>query len=495
MSGLRAQGLLNGLYLYAREGVGMAIRLGGVLLLTRIIGPAEYGIYAGSVAFVFVLTLIAQMSAEVYLVREVDDASTERDDEVFSFVLVSSVVVVVAALVASELVGRAAGVPVGVLQLLLISVPLSALWAPAQARLERTFRFRRLAGLELAGDVVLYVVALPLAAAGWGALAAATGFIVWQGYLLVGSFVLAGYRPRWRWSPRTNRDLVRFGAGLTMAGWLSKAAHLVNPLVVGSIGGAAAVGVVALALRLVETLSFVLRVTRRLLLAGLARLRRDPIRLGAALSEAMGLQTLAMGVALGGFGLVAAEVVPLVFGDEWTQVTEVLPWISTGALLLATSQALVHALTILGRTGVLARIELARLVVLAVAAAPLVRAFGPSGYGVAVLVALAPVVELHFLLRKLVQVSYRPVALWTVGLTPAFFGPFVAPAARWLLVLPGLAVAVTPEGRRQLSSVWATVRSGTVTAERRSEDAARAECGDRVHRQEDRRGRWVNASR
>ena len=45
----------------------MVIRLVGVVALTRIIGPADYGFYAGSVAIVFVVTVLAQMGTRLFL--------------------------------------------------------------------------------------------------------------------------------------------------------------------------------------------------------------------------------------------------------------------------------------------------------------------------------------------------------------------------------------------------------------------------------------------
>src|SRR6185437_11831333 len=62
--------------------------------------------------------------------------------------------------------------PVGVflpLRILLLSIPLNVLWAPAQAFIERSFAYRRMGLLELGGDVVLYVVAVPAAIGGAGA--------------------------------------------------------------------------------------------------------------------------------------------------------------------------------------------------------------------------------------------------------------------------------------------------------------------------------------
>ncbi len=448
----------GGVLLSSREALGMVIRLAGVVVLTRIIGPADYGIYAGSVAIVFVVTVLAQMSTELFLVRQVDDLDHERCDEVFTFLVVATLVTTVVALAATELVGRATGLPVLTLQVLLLSVPLSALWAPAQASLERSFRFGRIGALELGGDVVLYAVALPLAATGLGAVGAAIGYVAWQMYLLIGSCLLARYRPRWRWSTSVNRSIVRFGAGITLADGLRRSRELVNPVVVGALGGAAVVGIVALAVRLVETTLAVLRAGSRVVFAGLARVQDDRRRFGTMLSEAMGLQTLVLGVLLGALSLAAPTVVPLLFGEEWTEMLQVLPWLALAALPMGTAATLTHGLTVLGRTGIVGTVELVRVLVLLAAAVPLVATLGAVGFGIASVIAASPTLLLVWAVQRDVPLSWAPSISWLIGFGPLLFFPVASSPWRYLLVLPACAAGLIRPGRAQIKALLLTAR-------------------------------------
>ncbi len=52
---LREQVLRGGAYMVIRHGVGVGIAFGGMLLLTRLIGPTAYGLYttAAGIAFFF----------------------------------------------------------------------------------------------------------------------------------------------------------------------------------------------------------------------------------------------------------------------------------------------------------------------------------------------------------------------------------------------------------------------------------------------------------
>ena len=49
------------------------------------------------------------------------------------------------------------------LQVMLLSVPITVLYVPPRAQLERALDFRKIAGIELAGQLLLYALSLPLA--------------------------------------------------------------------------------------------------------------------------------------------------------------------------------------------------------------------------------------------------------------------------------------------------------------------------------------------
>ena len=149
----------------------MGIRFLGVVIVTRQIGPHAFGTYSGAAAFIAVAVLLSQMGMEIYLIRQPEEPSKRDYDEVFTFIAVLSAIIVLAFFGLSVLYVHfrpSAGSSVNVFRLLLISVPLNALWAPAQARIERSFGFRNMAILELGGDVILYLVAASPGAARLG---------------------------------------------------------------------------------------------------------------------------------------------------------------------------------------------------------------------------------------------------------------------------------------------------------------------------------------
>lgn len=457
---MRQRVLSGGVYLAAREALGIGVRLAGVLALTRLLAPAEFGTYAGAAAIVTFLGYVAQWGTEIFLIRR-EQAPTKRlYDETFTFLLLSTSTIGSLALAAALAVGAVAGVHVGTFAVLLIALPLNALWAPAQAQIERAFRFRAMAVLELGGDVVLYTTSVGLVLLGAGVWGPVAGYVVWQGFLLVASYAMARYRPALALSRASAREIASFGLTFSAATWIERGREVVNPLVVGPLLGAAAVGYVAVALRLGETLSFATRATWRIAIAVLGRVQSDLGRVRRALEEGMVLQALAAGSVLCGFSLIADEAVPVVFGERWTPALEVFPYVAASYLVMATFALHNSLLYVLRRNQRVAAINALRVASLAGLSVLLLPLIGIAGFGVALLTSQLSVVLLDREVRRVLG-SYRPQRglAWLAVLLPPTFTPFAGWPLALALWLPLLLLLTVPAMRAQLRGYVATIRT------------------------------------
>src|SRR5690242_16813334 len=92
---LRQTAMRGGVYLAGRELLGLVLRFGGVLVVTRLIGPSDFGLYAGALAVVTLLATLAQLGSEVYLVRFEHEPDRRLYDQVFTILLLSTALAVV----------------------------------------------------------------------------------------------------------------------------------------------------------------------------------------------------------------------------------------------------------------------------------------------------------------------------------------------------------------------------------------------------------------
>lgn len=460
--GLRSIALSGGAYLMIREIVGMMIRLGGVVIVTRIIGPADYGIYVGVSAFVAVISLVAQFGSEVWLIRQPEEPSLLLYQQVWTLVL--SVSLVITGLTIAVSFAARAFVPEGTLvafRVLALSIPINVIWAPAQAKIERGFGYRKMAWLELAGDFALYGTALPLALLGLGVYSLVVGYMAWQLTLLVGSSLIAHLPPRLRWSRAVARELLHHGSSYASTGTVSQLTTLASPIFVGIFAGSAAVGFVGLASRLVDTAGFAMRTTYRLALVMMTRLREDRERLRDAISEGLAIQLIGMGAPMAVFALVARQAIPLVWGNQWRPSIPLYGVLAVSQLLTSFGQVPSVYLLSVGRNITLLWLSTLNLGVLYVGAAVAVPFLGGMGLAIAsVLDAAVWVVSMDLVARRAVGFEYKLAAPWFITFASLVLFPVWRSPGSYFLLLPLVVISARSKYRRVLWS-YATYASAT----------------------------------
>ncbi len=446
---LRATVLRGGTYLAVRQVATLGIHLVGVLLLTRIIGPRAYGLYAAAFGIHTYLYYITQCGLGVYLIRREDDAGVADYHQAFTLFLLLGIGGALAAELAVPLIHwwtRLDGLT-PLARTMFVALPIQLTALTASAKLERALDYRRVAMSELLGYVAFYGVALPLAVAGRGPWAPVAGFWAQQLVLAALYFGNARYRPRFVWDRARIRPMLRYGVGYSGATWVWQLRDLVNALVVGRYAGAAAVGYVAFTVRLVDGLSFTKTAAWRLSLAVLARLQHDQRRLTGALSEGMQLQVLAGGPMLVAFGFVAPFAVGRFFGGRWVPVLGIYPYIALAYLTNALFNLHSSALYVVRRTWDVAAFHTAHVALFAGGALLLVPRFGMAGYGWAEMVALGSYAVVHARVARNIGTPSYGVAwpLWLAWATLLFWREL----GWWCLVGP-LTAAVWPGAVRQL---------------------------------------------
>ncbi len=411
---LRNQVLRGSAYLALREGIGTAVSLGGMLLLTRTIGPSNYGVYASAFAVLVYLIGLSELGLGVYLIRSREEQGDEAFHQAFTLLLVQSAAFVLLTAAALPLIGRLIQLPgiEPVTLALILGVPVVHIVKVPMARLEHALDYKRVAAIELAGQLGFYAVALPLAFRGAGVWAPVIGW--WAQHLLHLVLVYrTGYRPRLVWRPPLIRAMLRYGVSYSISLWIVQLGEFVNPMVVGRLLGPAAVGYVALAIRIIDSLGFVKVATARISIAALARLEGSHQRISRALTEGTVLQVLAVGPLLVGFAVAAPIVVPFVFGDEWLPMLDVYPLVAIGYLGNAMFTLHGSALVVLHRNVAVAVANFANTAVLAIAALVLVPRIGAAGYGWAEVAAVPTYLLLHALLARCgVRPRYTHAFVW-----------------------------------------------------------------------------------
>ncbi|MEA2742773.1 MAG: hypothetical protein QOG25_1144 [Acetobacteraceae bacterium] len=449
--GLRAKVFHGGALLMGRQLISMGLSLVGLLVITRIIGPAAYGPYVAALGICQYAQNLGQAGIGVYLVRASGHVS-ERTHDVATTLLVISAVGLTTLLEASlGLIGQWIPMPglVPLLAVLLLSVVFQTIAVGASARLERALDFRRVAMIETAGQLLYYAAALPLVFMGLGVWSLVAGWCAQQIFQCVAFHIAACHRPRLAWDTAIIRSMLSYTFGYAASDWLWQLRNLINPLIVGHFLPAEAVGQVGLAIRMLELLSFTKTVAYRLSVAVLAKVQHERAKLIEAATDGMRLQTLALGPVLIGFSWFGGLLLSMVFGKRWEPVMLVYPYLALSYLTNAQFNIHSSILYVLHRNWAVSWFHIVHVVLFAAAAWVFVGRFGIVGYGYAEGVALLSYPVIHYSVRMVVgSPDYAISALWWAGIA---IGLFWRELGSWAIAAPVIAL-LCPPSLRQLKS-------------------------------------------
>jgi O-antigen/teichoic acid export membrane protein len=440
----------GGAYLALRQAVGMVVGFFATLYVSRRIGPGAFGLVATSNGVYQFCSLVGQWGLNVYLIRHHEEVAERHYHQVASLLLVCGLTLGLAGALIAPLWEVGFAMP-GLAPIVVVTfgaLPLELITLVPLARLERALSYQQVAVVDFAATLASQLTAVGLAMAGAGPWSLVAAF--WGQSLIksTGYFRLAHYWPRWNWDWPLIREMMAYGFGFSFSGWLWQVRTLVNPIVVGRLLGAEAVGQVALAIRFVETLSFVRTATWRLSVAVLARMQGDRDRLLRAINQGMRLQTMAVGIFLAAFAVAGPPLLAWMLGRSWELTFAVFPFIALGALIMALFGLHASVLYACRRNWEVAVIALVQVIGLAGGTALLVPTYGAVGYGGAELVAISAYGLAHYFVRRRVgRLDYGPTLWWFVPLAGCLF----APTAGWWSTI-GLAVLAVRKG------TWIEVR-------------------------------------
>jgi O-antigen/teichoic acid export membrane protein len=440
---LRKKVLRGGAFLTGRQAVGMALSLAGVLLVTRVIGPRQYGLYSVAVGIVTFVCALGTWGLDVYLLRKSETLDETEFDQAFTILLCISAVFLVGLSILSPIIAsfvRISGVA-WLVVFLAAGIPFNLLALPAVVKLDRNLNFKQVAINELVSQASMYAVAIPLAFAGCGAWAPASGFLTQQFVLAVLSYRSAGYRPSLHWETTLVRKMLKYGLSYSSSTWVWQLRSLVNPLVVGRFAGAEAVGYVAVSIRIVEVLAFAKTATWRIAMATLAKMHGDRSRLRNSITEGMRLQALAVGFPLALFALAGPFLIPFGLGHNWSPALAVFPFIALGYLSNAMFNLHSSVLYMLEKNYQVTFFHTVHIILFAGSAVLLVPRIGFRGYGWAEVVALLSYPVIHaYLARQVGSPSYGPAGIWFASvacvLALSSIGPPILYGGIVLLLLP-----------------------------------------------------------
>ncbi len=421
--------LRGGLYLAGRYGLGVLVSAGNMLVMTWWLGPHAYGLFVTAISLVAFLAVVSRGGIDTFLVRCEKAPQQGQYETASAIILAMSLAMMVLAALITPLLIRWYGSRDFVLPylVLLVTIPTSGLTGVPMAKLERELDFRRIAAIELSGQVLGLIAAVALAWAKAGVWAPVAGQLVWQVFTLAATSRASRLKPRLRLHSEHWGSMCRFGVGMTLSLRTWQLRTLVNPILVGRLAGTEAVAFVALAIRIAEALGTFRLAAGRMAIAALARLQDRKDNFQSALKSALFLQVITLGPLLCAFALAGPFLLRHVIGPKWAPSLLIYPFIAAGVLVNSIFNLQASALFVLEQHWTVMRSYIAHVALLGGGTWLLFPRWGILGYGWAELVACLAYYLIHRRLRNEFRISIGNIALLAGAFTAVLFLPrFVA---------------------------------------------------------------------
>jgi lipopolysaccharide exporter len=298
-----------------------ALTFVSMLVLARLLVPAEFGVVAAVATFLAFVELGSDLGMKATVVYEQEGGYSERLDTAFTLNIALVVVftaggVALAPLVAAffHLEGQTHLFRLGVLSLLL-----TGMGNIHDGLLLRDLAFRRRAVPELIRGAVRAAVSIPFAVAGFGAESLVFGMLAGSAAWSAAQWFLSPYRPRLAFDRGIARTMIGYGVAASLLQVLTVVSQNADKAAVGRVVGDAALGLYTIGFRIPELLiSNVGQVISIVAFPALARKRSEDeagmVSATLTLLRYQALYSLTVAVAL---AVLAPPLVVVLFGDAW----------------------------------------------------------------------------------------------------------------------------------------------------------------------------------
>jgi lipopolysaccharide exporter len=404
LTALREQAFAGARWISVAAALRMAVQFAQIMILARLLAPADFGNMAVVVALVALLQIFGDAGVSNAIVSR-RGISDEQLSSLYWLNVAVSAGLGAALSLAGGLVAALYREPVlqPLLALAGVYLALGGAWQQLRVRAERDLRFAALAWIEMGAGIIAFGAAITLAWLGAGVYAIMAGMLAnaATGAALGWLLLAEGWRPQWRLRPGEIREFLSFGRYMMSAELANTAALHVDVVVGSKLLGATAIGLYSLPKNLcLQAIGLINPLVTRIGFPVMARAQEDREALKRIYLQTVGMTAgLTFPVFLA-MVLFAPEAVRLVFGPQWAAAAPLLEVLAAWGLLRAAINPVGSLLMAQGRADTAFRWNLAWLLI-SVPAVVAGSRFGASGLALtlAAIAATAVVPNWYFLVR------------------------------------------------------------------------------------------------
>lgn len=351
------------------NGAGKAISFATTLILARVLAPEDYGLMALAMVFVGLISFFNDVGLGAAIVQH-PELDKRAINGCFAFSIALGALLTLICALASGPVATFYGrdVLAPMIAVLGINFLIGSFASIPNSMLRRAMRFRPIVQGSILGIAVQSTVVLSCAWNGLGVWSLVIAFVAQSLVQVLWTWFASGWRPTGGFDLRGARQLVGYGMTITYSRFLTFFYQNVDRVIVGRLLGERAVGfqemaISIAALPVTQVTGLVTNVASPLF----SRLQHEPKRVTAALfhlSRAIAYLTFP---ACTGMVITAPELIPLLLGDQWIDLTLPFQILTISVLVRSTDPLLSQVMISTGHAKRLVRYAILTSVALPIA--------------------------------------------------------------------------------------------------------------------------------
>lgn len=333
----------------------ISAQLLSVLILARLLPPADYGLVAMATTVTGFVSLFRDFGTAAAIIQK-DDPSPGLLDSIFWLNVAFGVLLALLLGLFAPLIAFGFAEPrlKAVLWVLLLSFPITSLGAVQQALLEKASRFRPLAIIETSAAFIGLAGAVWAAWAGWGVYSLVLQTLLMVFLTTVCLWFASQWRPALRWELNEILGVMRFSGNLVGFNVFNYFVRNADNMLIGRFLGASELGFYTMAYRLMLwPLQNISSVVGRVLFPAFSRLQADQGRIAGAYIRATAAIMLITAPLMFGFFVLRVPFVAVALGERWQPVADVLVWLVPVGLLQSIGTVVGTLYLATGRTDVM----------------------------------------------------------------------------------------------------------------------------------------------
>ncbi|MET0533815.1 MAG: lipopolysaccharide biosynthesis protein, partial [Steroidobacter sp.] len=308
----------------------VSVQLLGLLVLSRLLTPADFGL----VAIVFAISNFAMLLRDMGMASAIIQRATLDEETTLTAHWTNCFIgltLAAALLVLShplEIIFKAPGLA-SLVQLSAVSFPFLSGTTVHQALMERANKFSTVARIEIISLLTGFAVAVATAYAGAGAYSLVLQTLTVAVLSAVQFWIASDLKVRWRWSTEHAKGLWGFSGNLFGFNLVNYFSRNADTMIIGRVLGPTHLGPYSLAYRVMlfplQNLTFV---ATRALFPMMSRHQHSPQELGAMHLRLLSVISFFTAPMMAGLFVLREPFVDVAFGNGWDMVATLILWLA-----------------------------------------------------------------------------------------------------------------------------------------------------------------------